>query len=131
MEAVGKDVRDKFVTTIDAMPAVLDAIKQGKVNYAFDQPAPLYNPIALTYLDQYIAHGESALPEPGETIRAGDLGIEPAEHSGITWWKESTWAPAKITTREGHLWFQTSGVLVDKSNADMPSLWANADLPGW
>jgi len=131
MEAVGKRIEDKFITTIDAMPAVIDAINKDKVDLAFDQPAPFYNPIALTYLDKYIAHGESALPEPGETIEAGELGIDPAKHSGITWWKNSTWAPAKITTREGHLWFQTSGILVDKSNANMDSLWANADMPGW
>ncbi|MFP4646695.1 MAG: sugar ABC transporter substrate-binding protein [Candidatus Acetothermia bacterium] len=131
MESSGKDPSETFTVTIDATPEVIEAIKEGKVAAAFDQPASFYNPIALYYMDKYLEEGEEALPEQGETVTAEDLNIEPAEHSDITWWEKATWAPAKITTREGHLWFQTSGILVDKSNADLPSLWANADLPGW
>lgn len=131
LEAVGKDPSEMFIVTIDAMPSVIDAIKAGKVDYAFDQPCPWYNPIALYYMDKYLTEGPESLPEVGETIEAEDIPIEPQEHSGIVWWKTPMWAPAKITTRAGHLWFQTSGILVDKSNADLPSLWANAELPGW
>lgn len=131
MESAGEDPTETFIVTIDATPQVIKAIKEGKVSAAFDQPASFYNPIALYYMNKYLEEGEEALPEPGETVTAEDLNIEPAEHSDITWWEEATWAPAQITTREGHLWFQTSGILVDKSNADLPSLWANADLPGW
>lgn len=131
MEDVGKNVEDRFIVTIDAMPSVVEAIKEGKVDYALDQPVTFYNPIALYYLGKYLEEGESALPEVGETITAEDLTIEPAEHAGIVWWKDPVWAPAKITTNQGHLWFQTAGRLVDASNVDDPSLWSNADLPGW
>ncbi len=131
MESAGKDPAEKFIVTIDAIPSVIEAIKKDKVDLAFDQPAPFYTPIALHYMNKYLEEGEEALPEPGETITAEDLNIEAAEHSGMTWWKTPMWAPAKITTRQGHLWFQTNGILVNKSNADLGSLWANADLPGW
>lgn len=131
MENVGKNVEEKMVATIDAIPSVIDAIKEGKVDYAFDQPCPFYNPIALYYLNKYIEEGEDALPEPGQTITTDDLNIEQAEHAGITWWKTPMWAPAQIKTKSGHLWFQTNGLLVDESNCDLQSLWANAELPGW
>lgn len=130
IEKVGRvDVREMFVLTIDAMPAVITAIKEDKIDYAFDQPCPWYNVIALYYMNKYIEEGPGAMPAVGTMIES--LPIDPQEHVGVTWWETQVWAPAEITTQFGHLWFQTVGVLVDKSNADDMTLWANAKLPGW
>lgn len=128
METIDQDPAQKFVVGIDATPRVLDAIRAGKVKYVFDQPCPFYNPIALYYLNKYLEEGSDALPKVGETITAEDLHIEPTEHKEWVWWEVPTWAPATITTREGHLWFQTAGVMVDENNCDTEWLWGNAEI---
>jgi ABC-type sugar transport system substrate-binding protein len=133
MKDLGMDTSKVYTVTIDAVPGVISMIKSGKINAALDQPAGFYVPIAEHYLVNYLKEGDKALPKVGETVTAKDLNLNTdVEHVGIYPWSDnSAWAPAKISKEYGHLWFQTAAVMVTKSNADAPYLWANVKIPGY
>jgi ribose transport system substrate-binding protein len=132
MKALGIDPSKVFSVTIDATPGVLVNIKAGEVAMALDQAPGFYTAIAAYYLAKYVEEGESALPKEGQTITASELNVSTGvDHAGINiWGYQAAWAPAKITTEYGHLWFQTGAITVTKENADAPYLWANIKLPG-
>jgi ABC-type sugar transport system substrate-binding protein len=131
MKDLAIDPTKVFTVTIDATPGVLTMIKSGDIQMALDQAPGFYTAIAAHYLVQYLERGDSALPKVGDTITAKDLTLSTGvKHAGQDIWADnSAWAPAKITTEFGHLWFQTGAVLVTKDNADSPTLWANIKLP--
>ena len=141
IEALGDDPADYFIATIDAMPSVIDAIGEGKIDVALDQPCPFYNPLGIYFLTLILEEGEEALPEPGDIITTDDILIEGSERHGVDIWAHNEmWAPAIVTTtltenpdryEYDHLWLQTSGILVTKENYDLESLWGNFELPGW
>ena len=132
MKDLGLDPTKIFVATIDANPAVLHKIRAGEITVAVDQPCPFYNPIAVYYMEKYLEEGESALPKVGTTVTADDIDISGKTHLDTDIWAAKTaWSPAKISEREGHLWFQTSALVVTKENADAQYLWANIEVPGW
>jgi len=132
MKDLGLDPTKIFVATIDASPAVLDKIRAGEITIAVDQPCPFYNPIAVYYMAKYLEEGESALPKAGTTVTADDIDISGNPHLGTDIWAAKTaWSPALISEREGHLWFQTSALVVTKENVDAQYLWANIEVPGW
>jgi len=133
LEALGKDPRNVFIATIDAMPSVLKAIGEGKVDVALDQPCPFYNPLAIHYLVTLIEKGKEALPKPGEIVTTEDLNIEGKKHQGVDIWAhDEMWAPAPVVeTKYGHPWLQTKGILVTKENYKLESLWGNLKLEGW
>jgi len=132
MKDLGLDPTKIFVATIDANPAVLHKIKAGEITVAVDQPCPFYNPIAVYYMAKYLEEGESALPKVGTTVTADEIDISGNPHLDTDIWAAKTaWSPAKISEREGHLWFQTSALVVTKENADAQYLWANIEVPGW
>jgi ribose transport system substrate-binding protein len=132
MKALGIDPHNVFSVSIDATPGVLVNIKNGEVTMALDQAPGFYTAIAAYYLAKYLQEGDSALPKVGETITADQLKVSTGvNHAGIDiWGYQAAWAPAKILTEYGHLWFQTGAILVTKENADAPYLWANIKLPG-
>jgi len=132
MKDLGLDPTKIFVATIDANPAVLHKIKAGEITVAVDQPCPFYNPIAVYYMAKYLEEGANALPKVGTTVTADDIDISGNPHLDTNIWSAKTaWSPAKISEREGHLWFQTSALVVTKENADAQYLWANIEVPGW
>jgi len=132
MKDLGLDPTKIFIGTIDADPAVLDKIRAGEITIAVDQPCPFYNPIATYYMAKYLEEGESALPKVGTTVTADDIDISGNPHLDTDIWAAKTaWSPASISEREGHLWFQTSALVVTKENADAQYLWANIEVPGW
>jgi ribose transport system substrate-binding protein len=131
MKELSIDPSSVYTVTIDATPGVLTMIKSGEIKMALDQAPGFYTAIAAHYLAEYLQKGESALPKEGETITASSLHLSTGmKHAGQDIWADnSAWAPAKITTEFGHLWFQTGAVEVTKDNADSPTLWANITLP--
>jgi ABC-type sugar transport system substrate-binding protein len=132
MKDLGLDPTKIFVATIDASPEVLDKIRAGEIRVAVDQPCPFYNPIAVYYMQKYLEEGESALPKVGTTVTADDINISGKPHLDTDIWAAKTaWSPASISEREGHLWFQTSALVVTKENADAQYLWANIKVAGW
>ncbi len=132
MKDLGLDPTKIFVATIDANPAVLHKIRAGEITVAVDQPCPFYNPIAVYYMAKYLEEGESALPKIGTTVTADDIDISGNPHLDTDIWAAKTaWSPAKISEREGHLWFQTNALVITKENADAKYLWANIEVPGW
>ncbi|GAI61489.1 unnamed protein product [marine sediment metagenome] len=132
MKDLGLDPTKIFVATIDANPAVLHKIRAGEITVAVDQPCPFYNPIAVYYMAKYLEEGESALPKVGTTVTADDIDISGNPHLDTDIWAAKTaWSPAKISEREGHLWFQTNALVITKENADAKYLWANIEVPGW
>ena len=86
IEALGKNPQDYFVATIDALPEVLEAIGEGKIDVALDQPCPFYTPLAVYYLVEFLEKGEEALPKPGDIVTAEDVNIEGKIHQGVDIW---------------------------------------------
>ena len=127
---LGMDPTKIYTVTIDATPGALQLTKEGLIQVCLDQAAGFYVPIAEYYLVQYLKHGDAGLPKAGETIDASQLNLNTGKtHATILpWAHNSAWAPAKITTEYGHLWFQTGAVIVTQKNATDPALWANVPL---
>lgn len=130
MQDLGIDPTKVFTATIDATPCVINMINQGYIHEALDQPAGFYVPIAMHYLVAYIQNGASALPKAGTTVTGSELDLNTnVKHASILPWEDnSAWAPANITTENGHLWFQTNAIKVTKANANSKALWANVPL---
>ncbi len=131
MKDLGINPANVYTVTIDATPSVLQLIKSGDITMALDQAPGFYTAIAEHYLVEYLKKGDAGLPKEGDTVNASDLDLNTkVKHADVYPWADnSSWAPAKITTEFGHLWFQTGAVLVTKDNADSPVLWANIKLP--
>ncbi len=130
MQDLGIDPTKVYTATVDATPDVIDNLKKGYISIALDQAAGFYVPIAEYYLVQYLKNGDAGLPKVGTTVNASDLNLNTGKtHATILpWSNNSAWAPATITTENGHLWFQTGAVKVTQANAGDPSLWANVPL---
>ncbi|NLS45427.1 MAG: sugar ABC transporter substrate-binding protein [Firmicutes bacterium] len=114
---------------VDTAPDVInDAIREGIVDFAVDQPVLAYSAITGYYLAKYLQEGEAALPKPGDIINAEDLNIEVKIPGMDLITPPTNWAPAEVidTTEEfGHIWIKTNYVIVDKTNVDDPVLWSN------
>ncbi len=130
MQDLGIDPTKVFTATIDATPCVINLINKGFIQEALDQPAGFYVPLAMHYLVAYIQNGPSALPKAGTTVTGSELDLNTnVEHASILPWTDnSAWAPANVTTENGHLWLQTNAIKVTKANANSKALWANVPL---
>ena len=134
-EGVKKPIGNKsHITTIglDAGPTTLDAIRNGYFDAAVDQPNLFYAPISMKYMVDYLDAGQksTAIPDPGKKFTKGDLTISTGnKHDSIDPWAKPLWAPAQVEKMKfddgSQTFFKTSGVVVDKDNADAPYLWGN------
>ena len=123
----------KIVSQIDAGPSTLDAIRDGFVGVAIDQPVHFYAPITMHYIKRFLDAGEdpSVLPSVGDTVEADAFTLESdiaGEQTGQDIWAENTWAPANVEdteTVEDVPWFHTNSVKVTSENVDAPYLWGN------
>lgn len=123
----------KVISQIDAGSTTLQAINNGFVNVAIDQPVHFYGPIALHYIKEYLDSGKdnSVLPGVGDTVENEALTFESAaaqEATGKNIWAENVWAPANVRETdavEDVPWFQTNSVKVTQDNADADYLWGN------
>lgn len=123
----------KVVSQIDAGPTTLQAITDGHVDVAIDQPVHFYGPITLHYIKQYLDSGmdDSVLPSVGDTVEADAMSFESAaaeEATGKNVWAENVWAPAQAQGTEGVEgvpWLRTNSVQVTQDNVDADYLWGN------
>lgn len=123
----------KVVSQIDAGPTTLQAITDGHVDVAIDQPVHFYGPITLHYIKQYLDSGmdDSVLPSVGDTVEANAMSFEAAaaeEATGKNVWAENVWAPAQAQETEGVEgvpWLRTNSVQVTQDNVDADYLWGN------
>lgn len=123
LDRYGLEPGDVFVGSMDGSPTVLDLFDEGWLQRAYSQPTQYYLPIALYYLEQVRTEGEEALPDVGDEITTDDLEITGEEHLGTDIWAGQDWAPATVEERHDHLWFRTSGALLDEDNYDDESNW--------
>lgn len=123
----------KVISQIDAGPSTLEAIDNGYVGVAIDQPVHFYGPITLHYIKEYLDAGEddSVLPGVGETVGADAFTLESEtaqSETGQDIWAENVWAPADVEATEAVEdvpWFHTSSVRVTQENVGAPYLWGN------
>jgi ribose transport system substrate-binding protein len=123
----------RIISQIDAGPTTLDAIGDGFVDVAIDQPVHFYAPITLHYIKEYLDAGgdESVLPNAGTTVESDAMSFESSaaqEATGRNVWAENVWAPANVQstdTVDDVPWFRTNSVKVTQENADADYLWGN------
>lgn len=123
----------RIISQIDAGSTTLDAINNGFVDVAIDQPVHFYAPITLHYIKEYLDAGkdESALPSVGNTVESDAMSFESSaaqEATGRSIWAENVWAPADVQSTEAVEdvpWFRTNSVKVTQENADADYLWGN------
>ena len=123
----------RILSQIDAGPTTLEAINNGFVDVAIDQPVHFYGPITLNYIKQYLDSGmdDSVLPNVGDTVEADAMSFQSTaaqDATGENVWAENTWAPAEVQATEAVdnvPWFRTNSVRVTQENADASYLWGN------
>ncbi|MBA7501985.1 hypothetical protein ES706_00561 [subsurface metagenome] len=124
MLTLGEDPTEYANFTIDAMPSVIEYMKDGYIQYAFDQPPQFYNAIAIYYLLQ-ILEGE-ALPQIGDTITSDDITLPNPEISGAYFWSYSEyWEPIEVIEHFGHIQLRTNALAVTPEIASDDWLWGN------
>lgn len=123
-----------IVSQIDAGASTLEAISNGYVDTAIDQPVHFYGPITLHYVKEYLDAGkdDSALPSIGDTVEQSAFDLESEtmmEQAGQDIWKEPVWAPGEVQDADWIdaevPWLQTRAVKVTEENADASYLWGN------
>jgi len=158
MDATAPRGEDDHVvmTQLDGSQNTHDAIMDGFIDGAVDQPNYFYAPLAFAWLERVIREGEDVLPEVGSTVVSGkaadrktttanatetaattaanqqqtSITIEPAMHNGVELWQEPVWSPATVDEALGHRQFITDHVVITEENADAPYLWGNIWSPG-
>lgn len=123
----------KILSQIDAGPTTLDAINEGNVDVAIDQPVHFYGPITLQYIKEYLDSGQddSVLPSVGDTVGADAMSFESTtaqDATGKNVWAENVWAPAEAQETEGVddvPWLRTNSIQVTQENVDADYLWGN------
>jgi ribose transport system substrate-binding protein len=139
------------MTQLDGSQNTHDAIADGFIDGAVDQPNYFYAPLAFAWLERVIRDGEDVLPDVGSTVVSGKIDdtetttanattaatgqqtsitIEPAMHKGVELWQEPVWSSATIDEALGHRQFVTDHVVITQENADAPYLWGNIWSPG-
>lgn len=127
------------IVNMDAIPTIIDYIKQGYVDKTVDQAIRWYSVISMKYLIDYLDAGEdsSVLPSIGDTIEAGDLnlGEGTGEHLGNKIFDppEPRWPPAEVVEFEtfggealGFPQIRVDIPVVTKDNVD--NWWIDANL---
>jgi ribose transport system substrate-binding protein len=154
MDATAPRGEDEHVvmTQLDGSQDTHEAITNGFIDGAVDQPNYFYAPLAFAWLERVVRQGESVLPDVGSTVVSGkgtddetttanatttastqqqaSITIEPAMHKGVELWQEPIWSPATIGEALGHRQFVTDHVVITEENADAPYLWGNIWSPG-
>lgn len=123
----------KVLSQIDAGPTTLDAINEGNVDVAIDQPVHFYGVITLHYIKEYLDSGkdDSVLPSVGDTVEADAMSFESAAAESATGknvWAENVWAPAEAQETEGVdgvPWLRTNSIQVTQENVNADYLWGN------
>lgn len=123
----------KVFSQIDAGSTTLQAINNGFVDVAIDQPVHFYGPTTLHYIKEYLDSGQddSVLPSVGDTVESDAMSFESAaaqEATGKNIWAENVWAPANVQETDavdGVPWFRTNSVKVTQDNANADYLWGN------
>lgn len=143
------------MTQLDGSANTHEAIQDGFIDGAVDQPNYFYGPLALAWLERYVEDGESALPAVGSRVTASEapasrttdgtttaetaagtttaggggaastISIEPARHRDVELWQEPIWSPATVGEAFGHRQLVTNHVEITRENADAPYLWGN------
>ena len=127
------------IVNMDAIPTVVDWVKEGFVDKIVDQPIRWYSVISMKYLIDFMDAGqdESVLPEIGTTIEASDLNLAEGtqEHLGHPIFDppEPRWAPAEVVEFEtfggenlGFPMIRCSIPVLTRENAD--NWWHDANL---
>jgi ribose transport system substrate-binding protein len=153
MDATAPRGEDDHVvmTQLDGSQNTHEAIQDGFIDGAVDQPNYFYAPLAFAWLERVASEGEGVLPDVGSTVVSGkgadeetttpnattptpeaeaSITIEPAMHKGVELWQEPIWSPATVEEALGHRQFVTSQVEITEENADAPYLWGNIWSPG-
>jgi len=126
MLTLGMDPTKYAIFTIDAMTSVIEYMKQGYIQFAFDQPPQFYIPIAIHYLLKICDEGPDALPKVGDTITSQDLILPNPEIEGAYFWSYSEyWEPIKVIEHFGHIQLRTNALAVTPDIADDDWLWGN------
>lgn len=123
----------KIISQIDAGPSTLEAMREGFISVAIDQPVHFYGPITLHYIKEFLDAGEdeSVLPSIGETVEGDAVPLSSPtaeEATGGDIWADPIWAPAEVEEVEGEediSWFHTNSAKVTQENVDAPYLWGN------
>jgi len=123
----------KIISQIDAGSTTLEAINNGFVDVAIDQPVHFYGPITLNYIKEFLDSGkdESVLPNTGDTVESDAMSFESSAASeavGANPWTQNTWAPGNVQATEavdGVPWFRTNSVRVTQDNVGADYLWGN------
>jgi ribose transport system substrate-binding protein len=123
----------RVISQIDAGPSTLNAIRDGFVGVAIDQPVHFYAPVTMHYIRQFLDAGkdDSVLPSIGDAVEGDAFTLESEiarENTGQSIWEENTWAPANVEATdavEDVPWFHTNSVKVTSENVDAPFLWGN------
>lgn len=140
------------MTQLDGSKNTQEAIMNGLIDGAVDQPNYFYAPLAFAWLERVVNQGEEVLPDVGSTVVSGkgadretttadatttaatqqqtSITIEPAMHKGVELWQEPIWSPATVGEALGHRQFVTDHVVITEENADAPYLWGNIWSPG-
>ncbi len=126
MLTLGMDPTEYAIFTIDAMPSVIGYMKDGYIQFAFDQPPQFYLPIAIHYLLKILEEGPDALPEVGDIITSGNLTLPNPEIEGAYFWSYSEyWEPLKVIEHFDHIQLRTNALSVTTDIADEDWLWGN------
>lgn len=121
------------MTQLDGSQNTHEAIADGLIDGAVDQPNYFYAPLAMAWLERVVRDGRDVLPEVGSTVvseqtdeeDAATITVEPAEHRGVELWQEPVWSPATVEEALGHRQFVTDHIEITADNADAPYLWGN------
>jgi ABC-type sugar transport system substrate-binding protein len=126
MLTLGMDPTKYAIFTIDAMPSVIEYMKKGYIQFAFDQPPQFYLPIAIHYLLEILKEGPDALPKVGDVITSDTLTLPNPEIKGAYFWSRSEyWEPIKVIEHFGHIQLRTNALAVTPEIADKDWLWGN------
>jgi ABC-type sugar transport system substrate-binding protein len=126
MLTLDMDPTEYAIFTIDAMPSVIEYMKDGYIQFAFDQPPQFYLPIAIHYLLKICEEGPDALPEVGDVITSDDLVLPNPEIEGAYFWSYSEyWEPLKVIEHFGHIQLRTNALSVTTDIAADDWLWGN------
>jgi ABC-type sugar transport system substrate-binding protein len=127
------------IVNMDAIPTIIDAIKDGFIDKTVGQAIRWYSVISMKYMIDYIEAGEDegVLPSIGDTIERGDLNLAEGtnEHLGNPIFDppEPRWPPAEVVEFEtfggeklGFPFIKVNIPVVTQENAD--DWWLDANL---
>lgn len=111
---------------IDGSPETNEAIANGYIDAAIDQPNYFYVPLAMKQLELWYANGgDDALFEVGQEVTTDDISIPTGQFKGVDLWSEPIWAPGEMVSSNQHRKLQTQSIVINQDNADAPYLYGN------